>query len=97
MRETVQPIRSVREDGVVEWKLPDGNFHREDGPAHECPDGYKAWYIKGKLHREDGSAITTPNKDHGYYLEGYSISKEEFLTMNASKYPKLQIYQIMHS
>ena len=32
-------------------------LHREDGPAVEYADGYKAWYIDGKYHREDGPAI----------------------------------------
>ena len=32
-------------------------LHREDGPAYETTDGYKAWHINGKLHREDGPAM----------------------------------------
>jgi hypothetical protein len=91
------PVRSITEDGIVEWKLPNGPLHREDGPAYECPDGYKAWYINGLLHREDGPAIDSGgNGNSGYYLEGYRIPEEDFLTMNASKYPKLQVYQILH-
>jgi hypothetical protein len=93
----VEPVRTVDKDGIVEWKLPNGNLHREDGPAYEWPDGYQAWYVKGKLHREDGPAIVNGDTDNGYYLEGYLISKEEYLRMDASKYPKLQVYQIMHS
>jgi hypothetical protein len=31
--------------------------HREDGPAVEYADGYKAWYINGARHREDGPAF----------------------------------------
>jgi len=29
-------------------------WHREDGPAVECANGYKYYYINGKRHREDG-------------------------------------------
>jgi len=25
-----------------------GKYHREDGPALEYADGYKAWYLNGK-------------------------------------------------
>lgn len=91
----MESVRTVDKDGIVEWRL-NGQLHREDGPAYEWPDGYKAWYRFGKLHREDGPAIVNGNTDHGYYLEGYLISKEEFLRMNTSKYPLLQVYQIMH-
>ena len=31
-------------------------LHREDGPAIECSNGNKYWYINGKQHREDGPA-----------------------------------------
>ena len=29
-----------------------GSPHREDGPAVERPDGFKAWYFHGKCHRD---------------------------------------------
>ena len=32
-------------------------LHREDGPAVEGADGYKAWWLNGKRHREDGPAV----------------------------------------
>ena len=28
-----------------EWRLPNGELHREDGPAMEHNNGYKFWYI----------------------------------------------------
>ena len=39
-------------------------LHREDGPAVEYTDGFKAWYKNGARHRENGPAI-----------EGYDGSK----------------------
>ena len=45
-------------------------FHREDGPAFEYVDGYKAWFIYGKLHREDGPAIEYANGGKTWYLNG---------------------------
>ena len=38
-------------------------LHREDGPAVEYTNGYKAWCINGKYHREDGPAIEDSNGD----------------------------------
>ena len=37
----------VNSDGHKEWYLNDQR-HREDGPAIECQDGSKFWYIEGK-------------------------------------------------
>jgi hypothetical protein len=27
----------------------EGKYHRVDGPAIECVDGYKAWYYHGQV------------------------------------------------
>lgn len=80
------------------WELPDGRRHREDGPAFERNDGFKEWYQFGKLHREDGPAKLWPqNHTSSWYLEGEYVAPSMVLIMDASKYPKLQVYQIMHS
>jgi hypothetical protein len=51
-------VRTVRPDGLIEWRNKAGKYHREDGPAREWPaQGAKAWYRHGKLHRDDGPAI----------------------------------------
>ena len=34
-------------DGSKVWRL-DGKLHREDGPAIEWKNQYKAWYLFGK-------------------------------------------------
>lgn len=94
-RQIIKPTRSVTEDGIIEWRL-NGQLHRIDGPAYEWSDGYKAWYFMGRLHREDGPAIIDSHKSYGYYLMGYQMTKEEYLRADASKYPRLQVYQIMH-
>ena len=31
-------------------------LHRVGGPARECVDGTKSWWLDGKCHREDGPA-----------------------------------------
>ena len=45
-------------------------FHREDGPAIEDANGYKAWYINGKLHRENGPANEYINGGKEWYING---------------------------
>jgi hypothetical protein len=53
----MKPTRTVNSDGAIEYKLPNGERHREDGPAYEHPTGTKSWYLNGLLHRENGPAI----------------------------------------
>ena len=47
-----------------------GKLHREDGPAVEWADGYKAYYIHGLPHREDGPAVETADGGKKYYIHG---------------------------
>jgi hypothetical protein len=44
--------------------------HREDGPAVEWLNGYKAWGSNGKLHREDGPAVEYSNGSKEWFLNG---------------------------
>jgi len=44
-------------------------LHRENGPAMEYADGYKAWYLDGKRHRVDGPAIENANGDSSWYVD----------------------------
>ena len=53
-------------------------MHREDGPAIERADGYKAWYLNGKMHREDGPAIERAAGYKAWYLNGEQLSEAEF-------------------
>lgn len=57
-------------------KLPNGKYHREDGPAI-IHDNCKAWYKDGLLHREDGPAIEWDNIND-YYLNGIKYSELEY-------------------
>lgn len=96
VRPIIRPIQTIEQNGNEFWRL-DGKLHRIDGPAIIHPNGYEAWYFMGKLHREDGPALIRPNRISEFYLEGEFIPEREYLTMNASKYPKLQVYQIIHA
>jgi hypothetical protein len=55
----------------------DDEFHREDGPAMEWPDGTKFWYINGKYHREDGPAVEYANGFKSWYLNSIKYHEEE--------------------
>ena len=46
------------------------NLHRNDGPAIEYPDGYKAWWVDNKRHRLDGPAIEYPDGGKEWYVDG---------------------------
>lgn len=67
-----QSIRTVDNGGTIWWKLPDGTLHRDDGPAIERLDGYRAWYLNGLIHREDGPAIEYSDGAKEWYLNGDS-------------------------
>ena len=54
----------------TEWYNSKGQLHREDGPAIEYTNGYKAWCINDKLHREDGPAVEYTNGDKFWYING---------------------------
>ena len=38
-----------------------GQRHRIHGPAIECTNGYKEWYLNDQLHRVDDPAIEYPD------------------------------------
>jgi len=64
------------------WYNEKGKSHREDGPAREYVNGYKAWFINGKLHREDGPAIEYANGDKSWWINGKRFTEEEFNNRN---------------
>ena len=55
----------VYKDGRKCWFL-NGNLHREDGPAIEWSNGYKAWYLDGKkLTEQEHKAATSKHTCEG--------------------------------
>ena len=58
----------IDENGDKVWRLPNGHYHREDGPAIERKNGNKSWWLNGKLHREDGPASECKNGDKYWFL-----------------------------
>jgi hypothetical protein len=66
----MKPIRTVNTSGTIEYKLPNGDYHREDGPAIKNQNGHKAWCLNGDYHREDGPAVEYPDGYKAWYLNG---------------------------
>ena len=61
----------------IEWLSDSGQLHRIDGPAIECSDGYKEWWVNGQLHRIDGPAVEESDGSKAWYVNGKKI--EEYL------------------
>jgi len=61
---------NVNTYGTYWYKEGTTLFHRENGPALECSNGDKEWYLNGRLHREDGPAVEYSNGDKKWYLNG---------------------------
>jgi len=60
------------------WYL-NGERHREDGPAVEDDEGYKAWYLNGKRHRTDGPAYEETDGYKEWYLNGVKVTQADVM------------------
>lgn len=61
---------TIDEDKTIRWYNDKDQFHRLDGPAVECADGTKGWWVEGKLHRLDGPAIEWASGTKSWYVNG---------------------------
>jgi len=68
----------VLENGTRHWNNSQWQLHRLDGPAIECADGRKEWWVDGKLHRLDGPAIEYVSGTKVWCIEGVYYTEEEF-------------------
>jgi hypothetical protein len=80
----MKPILTIGNDETERWKLPNGDYHREDGPALVC-SMYKAWYIDNRLHREDGPAIEFYTGFKCWYLNGVKYERSQYIIKIRSK------------
>jgi hypothetical protein len=81
---------SIDTRGSKRWKLPNGNLHREDGPAIEYSNGDKSWYINGLRHREDGPAIEYSDGDKDWFInDTYYTEKGYKIEIRSRKLKKL--------
>ena len=63
----------------TEW-YQNNKLHHLDGPAIECPNGYKAWFQNGVRHRLDGPAREYTNGTVEYWIDGKELTEEEFFS-----------------
>ena len=60
----------IDKNGDKYWKLPNGDYHRENGPAIERINGSKFWFYNGKCHRENKPAIEHDDGSKEWFLNG---------------------------
>jgi len=88
-------IVNVYANGSIRWYNEKCKPHCEDGPAVECSDGYKEYWINGKLHREDGPAVENPDGTKEFWIDGVMLSEEEFNNRNKKEMTVKQIEDIL--
>jgi hypothetical protein len=59
------------------WRNSKGKRHRLDGPAVECENGHKEWYVEGKRHRTDGPAIEWANGNKAWWVDGKLLGYDD--------------------
>ncbi len=82
---------TIDKEGNKTWRNKAGQVHRLDGPAIECANGYKEWWINDKVHRTDGPAIIYPYGREGHwYKEGKLVyTPLKYLWKNETKFVKI--------
>lgn len=71
----MKPECTTYSNGDKYWRISNGQYHREDGPAVETTTGTKYWYRYDVLHRDDGPAIEwlDGSGNTAYYINGKRI------------------------
>jgi len=64
--------------GTRRWYNESNELHRIDGPAVECIDGTKSWYLNGSYHRIDGPAVEYSHGEKLWFLHGVELTESEF-------------------
>ena len=65
-----EPFCTTHVSGDKYWRNKEGQFHRDDGPAIELPNGKKEWYQNGELHHIDGPAVEYADGEKEFYVRG---------------------------
>ena len=63
--------------GTRQWFDAKGLLHRRNGPAIECPDGSKHWWVHGRLHRASGPAIDNASGYQRWFEQGKFVRRED--------------------
>jgi hypothetical protein len=79
------------DNDIKYWELPNGKFHRKDGPAIEWANGSgKEWYLNGDLHREGGPAVEWANGYKEWWINDIQYTEQEYkIEMRSIKLTKI--------
>ena len=69
--------KKVGKNGEIIWKMPNGQLHRDNGPAVIYKDGTKVWWKHGKIHREDGPACEFTDGNKWWFFDGQNTDSEK--------------------
>ena len=61
-------IMEVDQWGDRIYRNPMGQLHRVYGPALECANGTRRWYLNGNIHRTDGPAAEYADGHKAWWL-----------------------------
>ena len=71
----------IQKDNIATYYYKDEAcliLHREDGPAIDYKNGYKAWFLNGKCHRDDGPAVEYRFGTKEWWLNNVKYSEIDF-------------------
>ncbi len=71
-------VVTVYDNGDTYWCNKEGKLHRLNGPAEECSNGYKTYWVNGKLHNLEGPAVIYSSGEVEYYIEDKRYSKKDW-------------------
>ena len=64
--------------GTRTYRNSSGERHRHHGPAVECANGGKSWWLNDQLHRTTGPAIEYADGRRSWYVDGKKLTEQEF-------------------
>lgn len=70
------------------WINEKGQYHREDGPAIECRNGYKAYYKNDLRHRIEGASVEYIDGRKEWWVGGEDITPLIWELLSKSPFEK---------
>ena len=64
-------------NGTVIWLDLNKAYHRADGPAIVCKNGYEVWYVHGIRHRWEGPAVKQKGGGYEWWVRGIKLTSDE--------------------
>jgi len=72
------PYMEITQYNNRRWYNSEGQLHRDNGPAVECNNGGKVWFVNGKRHRLNGPAIEWSNGTKSWWINDKKYTEEEY-------------------